>query len=291
MVFALFANVATAQQQLMRKLAKHVVAASSYCGDADADAFLSVNIGLTTTQKDAICTLVASAKTNGWWDLATAIYPFVGGSVTAHKWNLKDARDLDAAYRLLFVNQNGHSWTHNPAGIKGEYREAPGGTYANTYITANDLPQDSVGIVISCSVAGTQGPATDFGAIAAESPPYPKMSFIADHSLGFVADMWSQNDNRIIASPGGTTGVYAMTRDGQDLKVYRNSFRIGSNGAAATGYSSVTFKIFIGAGNDQGNPILSSDRTYNFFIVGKGLSEEMVVTITNDINTFNTAIR
>jgi hypothetical protein len=31
-----------------------------------------------------------------------AIYPLVGGTQSTTKWNLKDPRDLDAAYRLSF---------------------------------------------------------------------------------------------------------------------------------------------------------------------------------------------
>ena len=42
-----------------------------------------------------------------------ALYPFVGGTATSHKFNLKDPRDLDAAFRLQF---NG-GWTHNSNGV------------------------------------------------------------------------------------------------------------------------------------------------------------------------------
>jgi hypothetical protein len=53
-----------------------------------------------------------------------AIYPFVGGTAFSHKFNLKDPRDLDAAYRLVF---NG-GWTHTGTGAQ------PNGTtgYADT---------------------------------------------------------------------------------------------------------------------------------------------------------------
>jgi hypothetical protein len=57
----------------------------------------------------------------------TAIYPFVGGTATSHKYNLKDPRDLDAAYRIAF---NG-GWTHNSNGITGDGTTG----YAYTYVT------------------------------------------------------------------------------------------------------------------------------------------------------------
>ena len=62
------------------------------------------------------------------WTKMQALYPFVGGTATTHKWNLKDPRDLDAAYRIVF---NG-GWTHNSNGIQGD-----GSTgYANTFAGA-----------------------------------------------------------------------------------------------------------------------------------------------------------
>jgi len=93
--------------------------------DADAQAFISA-AGITDlTQAAAINTLVNDLKTYGIWTKMKAIYPFVGGSATSHKFNLKDPRDLDAAFRLVF---NG-GWTHASTGAK------PNGTtgYAKTF--------------------------------------------------------------------------------------------------------------------------------------------------------------
>jgi hypothetical protein len=59
-------------------------------------------------------------KADGLWDKMKAIYPFVVGTASTHKYNLKYPRDLDAAYRLVF---NG-GWTHDangalPNGVNG----------------------------------------------------------------------------------------------------------------------------------------------------------------------------
>jgi hypothetical protein len=70
--------------------------------------------------------LVISLKTANIWTKMKALYPFVGGTASQHKFNLKDPRDLDAAYRLAF---NG-GWTHSSTGAK------PNGTngFAYTYL-------------------------------------------------------------------------------------------------------------------------------------------------------------
>jgi len=93
--------------------------------DADALAFITA-AGITdNTQKSAINTLVVSMKGFGIWTKMKAIYPFVGGTATTHKWNLKDPRDLNAAFRLVFSG----GWTHSSTGA------LPNGTngYANTF--------------------------------------------------------------------------------------------------------------------------------------------------------------
>jgi hypothetical protein len=99
--------------------------------DPDAQAFITA-AGITdNTQKTAINTLVVDMKGFGIWTKMKAIYPFVGGTASTHKWNLKDPRDLDAAFRLVF---NG-GWTHSSTGA------LPNGTngYANTFLNTDDV--------------------------------------------------------------------------------------------------------------------------------------------------------
>jgi len=93
--------------------------------DADAQAFITAAAITDATQQSAINTLVVDLKAYGVWTKMQAIYPFVGGTASTHKWNLKDPRDLNAAFRLVF---NG-GWTHSNNGA------LPNGinTYALTY--------------------------------------------------------------------------------------------------------------------------------------------------------------
>lgn len=92
-------------------LANHGIISSSgaLSFDADALAFITAASITDNTQKTAINTLVTDLKTYNIWTKMKAIYPFVGGSATAHKWNLKDPRDLDAAFRLVFSGGGTHS--------------------------------------------------------------------------------------------------------------------------------------------------------------------------------------
>jgi hypothetical protein len=105
-------------------------------GDGDADLFIynveAEGLILSQTEIDALDDLVTSLKTNGTWDNYKAIYPMVGASANGHKYNLKDPRDLDAAYRLDFRG----TWTHDANGAKGDGVSA----YAQTFFRDNDIP-------------------------------------------------------------------------------------------------------------------------------------------------------
>jgi len=80
--------------------------------DPDAQAFITA-AGITdATQQSAINTLVTDLKGYGVWSKMKAIYPFVGGTATTHKYNLKDPADTNAAFRLVF---NG-GWVHSSTG-------------------------------------------------------------------------------------------------------------------------------------------------------------------------------
>jgi hypothetical protein len=111
-------------------LATHGILARSGGGggfDPDAQAFITEAAITNPTQQGAINTLVVDLKGYSLWTPIKALYPFVGGTSSTHKWNLKDPRDLDAAFRLVF---NG-GWTHSSTGA------LPNGTngWANTYLT------------------------------------------------------------------------------------------------------------------------------------------------------------
>lgn len=83
--------------------------------DPDAQAFLNAAGITNATITTAIDTLVIQLKTIGVWTKLKAIYPFVGGTATTHKFNLKNPADTNAAFRLAFVG----GWTHSVNGVQG----------------------------------------------------------------------------------------------------------------------------------------------------------------------------
>ena len=76
----------------------------------------------------ALNTLESDMATYGLTAKMKALYPMVGGTAAKHKYNFMDARDLDAAYRLVFTG----GWTHSSTGA------LPNGTnaYADSKLRA-----------------------------------------------------------------------------------------------------------------------------------------------------------
>ena len=68
--------------------------------DPDTTTYLTATGLDEPTYGHTLDALVKDLKATGLWTKMQAIYPFVGGTAALHKWNLKDPRDLDAAYRL-----------------------------------------------------------------------------------------------------------------------------------------------------------------------------------------------
>jgi hypothetical protein len=101
--------------------------------DPDAQAFLTATGITDSTIQDAINTLVIELKNAGIWSRIDAAYPFVGGTQTTCKFNLKNPQDTNAAFRLDF---NG-SWTIDATG------DAP--TTANSANYADTFWDTSVG--------------------------------------------------------------------------------------------------------------------------------------------------
>jgi hypothetical protein len=97
--------------------------------DPDAQAFITAASITDPTQQSAINQLVLDLKGYSIWTKFDALYPFVGGTASAHKFNLKNPLDTNAAFRLSFLG----GWTHSVNGA------LPNGTngYADTFL--NDL--------------------------------------------------------------------------------------------------------------------------------------------------------
>ncbi len=268
--------------------------------DTDAQAFITATGITDTAQKTAIDTLVKALKNHSLWSKLYAIYPFVGGSAATHKFNLKDPRDLDAAYRLSF---NG-TWTHASTGAK------PSSGYANTFLNMNSVLSlsgmsfsmygrlnvgDSNGRFIGLhnhqSVPTNQGGSNiyDFGVQIIPQINTGISSFVLDlGDLGFA---------RILATNSSTQGFFHGAKsDTNHMALYKNGTSVGTNPSVFTG-KLVDGTFYLGAthkyndGVDAGVDTATYDANeYAFISIGGAMDSTDASNLYSDVLSFEVAL-
>jgi hypothetical protein len=245
--------------------------------DPDAVAFLTA-AGITDpTITSAINTLVISMKSNGLWTKMIAIYPFVGGTATTHKYNLKNPADTNAAFRLVFSG----GITHSSNGLVGN---GTNGFY-DTFITAStDLSQDDVSanIYIRNNVSQDR---VDIGCFRTT----PLLGFqlntrnssnnIACRINSFTLQTVSNTDSR---------GFFGISRTVSTTGVF--SKNTTQTSAATTSDNPPAFKIFGLCFNQNGTAALFSTRQQAYSSLGQGLSDSELDTYYDIVQAFQTTL-
>ena len=238
--------------------------------DADAQAFITAASITDSTQQSAINTLVTQLKTYGIWTKMKALYPFVGGTAFSHKFNLKDPRDLNVAFRLAFIGGGLHdSFGYKPNGTNG---------YADTFLTPSvtqTLNSNGLGYYVTSNTANL-GNAIQMGANNNTS----RSSILsANTSAG------GRLNGSIINGPiSNNSGHFSMQRTSSTLtSVYQNNTLIASGNSGGTLPS---FKMFIGTMFNNGSVYTSGFVNCYFRIayISDGLD-------STDMTNFYTAVQ
>lgn len=243
--------------------------------DIDALAFINATGITDVTQKNAINTFVIDLKSANIWAKMKAIYPFVGGTAFNHKFNLKDARDLDVAYRLSFIG----GWTHSNNGALGNGTTA----YADTFFLPSSVysaNQFNVGVSYykDKSTAFTNG------------------SY--DATNRFLYGSGTTSIDCRINSDSGTPFVVNYTNTGIgffstnrvfsfDVNAYMNGVNVGSI-TRTNGLS--TYNSYIGARNGIGTANDYDAIEQRFVAYHEGLNNTENLAFYNAVQNFNTTL-
>lgn len=250
--------------------------------DADAQAFVSAT-GLTSqTQANAVNTLVIGMKAQGLWTKTKAIYPFVGGTATAHKYNLKDPRDVDAAFRLAFSG----TWTHDSSGAQ------PNGVngYADTYLnTSTNLVRTNAHLALYVVNNPTVGSKYDMGNASNAAMTVDPTYLITRYNSNLVAVGIGDNS---YATSSTTTDSRAFwlggTNGSSTTIIYKNGVSIASASQGAGALSNIN--LYLGAANAGGITSFYSDKKYAFGSIGTGLSGTDTTNYYNLVQAFQTTL-
>jgi len=269
-----------------KNLFKSNVKAANKPTDADAQAFITA-AGITNgTQQSAVNQLVLDLKSANIWTKMKAIYPIVGGTASTHKWNLKDPRDLDAAYRLTFAT----GWTHSSTGM------TPNGTsaYADTKLVCSSV-LSSMSQHISY-YSRTNNASTIYGDCGVQDDITPSIGRNLYIGFGSTTVYSAQNldANRVIVADANSLGLRMVSRlSSTNLRAFKNGVNVGTNTTNST--SGLTgINTFIGGSNYRNGPgafsISYGIRECAFASIGDGLTDSEASNLYTAVNTYQTTL-
>ncbi len=243
--------------------------------DADAQAFITA-AGITdATQQSAINTLVTDLKGYGIWSKMKAIYPFVGGTASAHKWNLKDPRDLDAAFRLVFSGGGTHAstgWT--PNGVNG---------YGDTKLIESTNFSLNNQHISFYSRTNTNGLFFDIGTTDGVS-----ISTIISRYTDLTYFRVQGTDTGFTTVTNSAAFYLANRVSSAGTRNLRNStqyIRTASNQGLVP-----TYPHYIGALNSSGTASLFSPRECAFASIGDGLTDTEAANLYTAVQAYQTTL-
>lgn len=237
--------------------------------DYDAYQLISIASITETSHRDGLNLITKDTKAYGFWNGFNALYPYVGSTNSQHKWNLKDLRDLDAAYRLTFVN----SPTSSTNGV-----DFNGSTqYLNTHFsTFASLDSRHVSAYLRDNAAVT---GCDIGNTGAA----------ANDGIGLYA-RWSgdqifwNTDNASFesSSTSESRGFWAVSRTASNARaLYQNGSPLQTVTTASS--ASTAKDIYIGVDNALAN---YSSRQTAFNSIGAGYTAAQMITFNTIVERF-----
>jgi hypothetical protein len=243
--------------------------------DPDALAFLTA-AGITdATIKNAINNLVLGLKNNNIWSKLKAIYPIVGGTSTTHKFNLKDPRDLDVAFRLQFFG----TITHSSNGMQGVTSG-----YANTFFAPIELGLNNLHLSFYSRTDNNSG--SDMGVQNENDPQF--YSYIATRTANASFLLINQNTITSVINNNGT-GYYIANRTAGNVKNgWKNGIKVENVTTISNGRT--LRPIFILAFNRFGTPSDFSLKQCAFSTIGEGLTDTEAVNLYNIVQSFQTTL-
>ena len=243
--------------------------------DADAQAFITAAVITDVTQQNAINTLVVDLKGYSIWTKMKAIYPIVGGTASQHKFNLKDPRDLDAAFRLTYAV----GWTHSATGMTPN-----GATYADTKL----IPNTTLSLN-STHISGYLRTTLTVSApilSAEDASTYNNGLYIWPKWSGGYSVRINDNTSQINSAGADIRGLHLALRTASNVKKYRfNNTQIFNVTTASTALN--TSSIYIGASRNNANYF---NNEIAFSSIGDGLTDAEAANFYTAVQAYQTSL-
>jgi hypothetical protein len=242
--------------------------------DSSAQSFITSSAITDTAQQSAVNNLVLQLKQYNLWNKFLAIYPMIGGTSATTKWNLKDPRDLDQAYRI--------TWNGTPQ-FKGTGVTCLTSTdWGDTHLSDSILAFDNSSISF---YSGTQNSTAGYDmGCSNQVSPYNMIAVYEDFSKDIV-NTWFNAYDTVQYQPSVTVGLF--TNSSSPTKVVRSDNGVPARTYRAPANAHTKMNITIGKVVDDPNMGL---RECRFAAIGQGLSDADALTFYNVVKAFQTKL-
>jgi hypothetical protein len=245
----------------------------------ESETFFAANTGLNTTQKDALDGLVVALKAIGWSKFL-AVYPYIGGTSSAHKWNLVNPVDSDGAFRLTFSG----SFTHASTGV------TPAGTstYQNTHMIPSTSMTDG-DVHMSVYLRSNVGSTTtgyEWGVIEGGTANWyfnPRRVDDTAQAFGFHAVQ-----DQINGSVTDSRGLWTLSNRVSELRLYKNATELSNDTSLTAGTEASATNIYLS--NYNYTPGEGSTREMAFASIGTGLTAAEVDDLYTAVQAYQTSL-
>jgi hypothetical protein len=246
--------------------------------DADAQAFITAS-GISGTEATATNQLVIDLKAANIWTKMKCIYPFVGNTASSQKWNLKDARDLDAAFRLVF--SGGGTFSAN--GYQGNGTNA----FANTFLAPLSFYSTNMHLSYYSRTSAI-GSVLEMGCAQIPGGGGTNYSMMSTARVAYFGQTTNGTVNYL--SQVNSLGFFISQKlTNSSRKVFRNG--IVNNSTSTTDSNNLpNTNAFINAFNDNGAAAFYSSKQCAFASIGDGLTDAEALAFYNAVQTFNTTL-
>ena len=261
----------------------------------EPEAYQFINAAKLTnnTHKKAIDYLCYNLKKYNLWNKMKAVYPFIGGTATTHKFNLINPQDSDSAFRLGF---NG-GLTHSATGILPNSTNSYGNTNINiqTNLTNNNIHFS----YYSRTNINTLNAPRECGYQQDASGGYDMILAIqqvagGNYTIGIIGGSYLINTNISIQNAiSDTRGLFIVNRESStSLKLIKNTTLLGANTTLnSTTLPNYQFYLFNIYQQSLGGVATNySNRECAFSTIGDGLSDTDALNLYNIVQGYNTIL-
>jgi hypothetical protein len=245
------------------------------------------NYSMSVNEIDAVNNMVLSLIAYGIWTKIKALYPIIGGTAAAHKFNLKDPRDVDAAFRLFFSG----GWTHSSNGMQSNGTSS----YANTFLSPSTNFTNNDTHLSVYPRLNTLGSSLCMIGTSLGATSIPLITIYQPSAVGaqiFDAYSYISAAGRIqITNPNYRGHLINSRISNNNFRVYLNGRLLSNNSnVSIDNVTNIISPIHIGSNVLNGTPGQFSNNQFAFASIGSGLTNDEALLFSNIVQAFQTKL-